>query len=170
MWQKWPDTRLYWHHASRVNDYERGGCSVKITEFPTWRDAGLLLYKDNRDEDTKARGVIRARTFPKPCVRCGSPDGEKHHWAPQSLFEDADEWPIAWLCSTCHRYWHAITGAGYASERKPQLKLPPWMVRTYELRKENQRFCPRCRWKIIKATANGTIAELVLKCTCMDPR
>lgn len=43
-----------------------------------------------------------------PCERCGSEDGsELHHWAPQYLFDDADEWPTSYLCRDCHGEWHS---------------------------------------------------------------
>lgn len=41
------------------------------------------------------------------CERCGAPEIECHHWAPQNTFEDADSWPIGLLCRTCHHEWHA---------------------------------------------------------------
>ena len=40
------------------------------------------------------------------CAVCGCPGAEYHHWAPQAIFEDADKWPVSYLCRTCHRKWH----------------------------------------------------------------
>jgi hypothetical protein len=42
------------------------------------------------------------------CERCGAHYAELHHWAPWHLFEDANEWPTAWLCRDCHTLWHSI--------------------------------------------------------------
>lgn len=43
----------------------------------------------------------------KRCAHCGSTDKlELHHWAPQSKFHDANEWPMSWLCQECHHEWH----------------------------------------------------------------
>lgn len=40
------------------------------------------------------------------CDHCGSTEGtEFHHWAPQHIFQDANYWPGAYLCRTCHRLW-----------------------------------------------------------------
>ncbi len=47
-----------------------------------------------------------------PCERCGERGGtEQHHWAPQAVFGDeADDWPMAFLCRACHMEWHRRTG------------------------------------------------------------
>ena len=42
------------------------------------------------------------------CAKCGSRGTEKHHWAPQALFKNADEWPTDYLCKACHDKWHEI--------------------------------------------------------------
>lgn len=41
-----------------------------------------------------------------PCKRCGAIGTELHHWAPKELFEDAEEWPTAYLCPKHHQEWH----------------------------------------------------------------
>lgn len=41
------------------------------------------------------------------CERCGALGAQLHHMAPRALFEDADDWPLAYLCQTCHSRWHA---------------------------------------------------------------
>lgn len=42
-----------------------------------------------------------------PCARCGSTNGTQlHHWAPRAIFDDADHWPMSYLCPPCHRTWH----------------------------------------------------------------
>jgi hypothetical protein len=49
-----------------------------------------------------------------PCARCGSTAGAQlHHWAPRAIFDDADLWPMSYLCPPCHRIWHtAMRAAG----------------------------------------------------------
>jgi formate dehydrogenase maturation protein FdhE len=43
------------------------------------------------------------------CERCGEIGYlERHHWAPISLFDDADNWPTSFLCHTCHAEWHSV--------------------------------------------------------------
>ena len=43
------------------------------------------------------------------CERCGTTaELHLHHWAPSAAFEDADEWPVSWLCRPCHVRWHRI--------------------------------------------------------------
>lgn len=43
-----------------------------------------------------------------PCEHCGSRSGTQlHHWAPRSMFADADRWPQSYLCPPCHRMWHS---------------------------------------------------------------
>lgn len=49
----------------------------------------------------------------KTCEHCGSRGCELHHFAPRAIFNDADSWPTAWLCTECHRLWHrAMRSAG----------------------------------------------------------
>ena len=40
------------------------------------------------------------------CAKCGKRGTEHHHWAPQGLFEDANDWPMDYLCKECHDAWH----------------------------------------------------------------
>lgn len=40
------------------------------------------------------------------CERCGTIGAQLHHMAPQALFEDANNWPTAYLCQPCHAEWH----------------------------------------------------------------
>jgi len=41
---------------------------------------------------------------------CGRTDTELHHFAPRSLFPDADNWPVLPLCVEHHLAWHNTTG------------------------------------------------------------
>lgn len=50
---------------------------------------------------------LRDNRSTQPCQRCTATVGtEYHHWAPRNTFPDADQWPGAWLCRSCHRLWH----------------------------------------------------------------
>lgn len=42
-----------------------------------------------------------------PCAVCGKRGTELHHWAPQHLFEDANNWPQSYLCREHHLLWHS---------------------------------------------------------------
>lgn len=57
--------------------------------------------------------LARVATSTRPCEHCGRVDGvEVHHWAPRSLFADADHWPVGRLCPGCHHEWHAVIDQG----------------------------------------------------------
>ncbi len=49
-----------------------------------------------------------------PCaVRgCKNVGTEYHHFAPQHLFDDANDWPTAYLCHDHHAKWHELTRTG----------------------------------------------------------
>ena len=51
------------------------------------------------------------------CERCGAAGTELHHYAPRSLFDDADDWPTGYLCRPCHTKWHQLTRTGAFDER-----------------------------------------------------
>jgi hypothetical protein len=56
---------------------------------------------------------VKDNVSDQPCERCGSTEGvEEHHWAPVSVFgaHEADRWPVAALCRSCHREWHRVMG------------------------------------------------------------
>lgn len=40
------------------------------------------------------------------CQHCEARGAEAHHIAPKHLFEDADTWPLFYLCTPCHGLWH----------------------------------------------------------------
>ena len=50
----------------------------------------------------------------EPCaVRgCLNKGTEYHHFSPRHLFDDADDWPTAYLCKVHHTMWHKITRTG----------------------------------------------------------
>jgi protein-arginine kinase activator protein McsA len=61
-------------------------------------------------EYVKTRSVLRAEInkIQIKCEVCKADEYEKHHWAPQHLFPDADSWPTSYLCRACHRKWHQV--------------------------------------------------------------
>jgi len=61
-------------------------------------------------------GVCLRNNTKTPCERCGHIGSQYHHWAPQAIFADANDWPTAWLCQSCHSTWHrAMREAGGVS-------------------------------------------------------
>lgn len=43
------------------------------------------------------------------CYVCGDENVEAHHFAPKHLFGDeAEKWPVAYLCKFHHKKWHDI--------------------------------------------------------------
>lgn len=61
--------------------------------------------------DVCLRDNTTGRHASPPCERCGASGTELHHWAPRAVFNDADEWPTSWLCTTHHAQWHAAMRA-----------------------------------------------------------
>jgi hypothetical protein len=53
------------------------------------------------------------------CQKCGQPGAERHHWAPQALFDDADQWPMDYLCRACHTRWHQVTRTNRKHDPEP---------------------------------------------------
>lgn len=51
------------------------------------------------------------------CERCGASGTEYHHYAPRSIFADADDWPTGYLCVACHTEWHRATRTGAFDDR-----------------------------------------------------
>jgi len=50
------------------------------------------------------------------CAVCGSRGTELHHWMPQALSPDANNWPKDYLCKQCHDKWHQIVTPGLVKE------------------------------------------------------
>lgn len=68
------------------------------------RENGPLQYVK-----TKTAEYIEKKQIQIKCEVCDANEGELHHWAPQYLFGDeADRWPIGYLCRACHRKWHDL--------------------------------------------------------------
>lgn len=74
----------------------------------------------NRDWDMASLPLLRDHVGSTPaCEVCGAPDTERHHFAPVALFghTEAERWPKAWLCRSCHTTWHRVINAG--ATRRP---------------------------------------------------
>jgi len=57
---------------------------------------------------TRTAKYIEKKQIQIKCEVCDANEGELHHWAPQYLFQDADNWPTSYLCRACHRKWHDL--------------------------------------------------------------
>jgi hypothetical protein len=72
------------------------------------------LSKDTKDKAPLVRENDGSEAhYSMACIRCGGRDGvQGHHWAPRSVFgfEDAQSWPQAPLCQSCHSEWHGKMG------------------------------------------------------------
>lgn len=60
----------------------------------------------------------------RKCQRCGTLTRcELHHWAPRAhgYFgpDEADAWPMGWLCRPCHERWHTIVTPGLCTTFNP---------------------------------------------------
>jgi hypothetical protein len=74
-------------------------------EHPNWKD--YPLFRDLTKES------------PKCSVNgCNNHDVEWHHYAPRSLFANADDWAAGWLCMAHHLEWHEKTKTGMFAKRK----------------------------------------------------
>lgn len=68
------------------------------------RENGPLQYVKTKTEEYIEKKQIQIK-----CEVCDSNEAELHHWAPQYLFgEEADQWPVGYLCRACHRKWHDL--------------------------------------------------------------
>lgn len=91
--------------VSHVFPTERG-------DSPPWvshTDPKLLHWMGKRGYSTiEELPVLRDERPATTCERCGARGVETHHWAPKEWFgpEEAERWPTAELCRTCHQVWH----------------------------------------------------------------
>lgn len=58
--------------------------------------------------------------FANRCVRCGRRECELHHWAPEHLFDDFNDWPKDFLCPDCHNLWHSVVTPEMGGSNGPQ--------------------------------------------------
>jgi protein-arginine kinase activator protein McsA len=64
---------------------------------------GPLEYVKTRTQEYYAKKQEQIK-----CEVCDKLEGELHHWAPQYLFLDAEQWPTSYLCRACHKRWHDL--------------------------------------------------------------
>lgn len=89
-----------------------------VVAWMTCTDCGMRTERVPKDRLRAWYGTDDYDAFPVAnprmhvavsCERCDSTDHvDCHHWAPRSMFEDADNWPTAYLCRACHRLWHKV--------------------------------------------------------------
>ena len=72
-----------------------------------------------RDDNIELADIPRLADHRRDyCERCGQLGAQLHHMAPQALFQDADDWPLAYLCQPCHNEWHRVTGTDRQQQRR----------------------------------------------------
>ena len=89
--------------------------------------------------------VIDVHKSPVPCERCGSPFAEGHHWAPRAYFDDADLWPMSYLCVPCHLRWHKIMTPGLVGNGRIAAKRCNNRVQTGNHNADRGIQCPTAR-------------------------
>lgn len=95
----------------------RSGATVVVERCPKCRTApdknNSFLPKKNYDLD-KLPVFVDYTPEAKKCevVGCTNVGSEWHHYAPQHLFQDANDWPTGYLCKYHHDLWHKITKTG----------------------------------------------------------
>jgi hypothetical protein len=90
--------------CDRVPDTRRP--FISKSEVPEWESLPLLVDNTKNSE---------------PCAvkRCNRKDTEEHHFAPKALFfDEAYDYPTAWLCQYHHDHWHEVTKTGKWTKRK----------------------------------------------------
>lgn len=71
------------------------------------RGKAIYLKREETGKPEQYRVINDYRENAPACERCGSKIGsEYHHWAPQHIFADANNWPGSYLCVPCHMLWH----------------------------------------------------------------
>lgn len=91
-------SNIWW----RCND-----CHANVLGSGYWVPAE---YLEETGVDVATLEIVSdKRPTTPPCVVCGKRGTEHHHWAPRHLFgTEADLWPTAWLCRSCHQRWHRV--------------------------------------------------------------
>jgi hypothetical protein len=78
----------------------------------------FLSVKDYDWESLPLLEDLSLSASPCAVIGCTNTGTEFHHFAPRHLFDNSDDWPVAWLCREHHREWHekTLTGA-YVTRR-----------------------------------------------------
>jgi len=105
-------------HCSKCgsNDFDIG---KKITEagqlayaffcsFCAEQNGNHIGHRKLTEKEKQEAPLLKHTVFKnESCGRCGKNHSlQRHHWAPYHLFDDADEWPVSYLCIDCHALWH----------------------------------------------------------------
>lgn len=105
-----PGVKVYVTGAKQVHPHcltcgKQTGSAMRMAGFSMADLFTIPTFQDNRN-------VYELRYA--DCEHCGNSvaDGERHHWAPWALFDDAEQWPTAHLCKPCHRLWHKVVTPG----------------------------------------------------------
>jgi len=86
--------------GSTVHPYFCGGCGTRTQVFEKKAKAQRMGCAEKIEIEIQELRV---------CAVCGAQGAEKHHWALRFLFgNEADKWPTAMLCVTCHLRWHNV--------------------------------------------------------------
>ena len=91
------------HHPALINGYIHRADGSPMAWSRCFHCGRMV--KGLRRGSTILNVCLRDNTS-TPCERCGAIGSQLHHWAPQAIFADAHDWPMSWLCPTCHRTWH----------------------------------------------------------------
>jgi hypothetical protein len=114
--------------------YASGAKNYKVMCSACGRWGGAVAKGNLSRAMMEAAPVMKINNAGVVCERCGSPGVENHHWAPRSLFDDADLWPTAPLCRGCHARWHDVI--------RHQARLPIDARRTYWADESSPIPCP----------------------------
>ena len=102
---EWPSGSLYYGRRDARPAKSGGWGGRKATEDQV---NSLPMVRDRYREPTEA------------CERCGViAHLHWHHWAPKSMFTDAESWPKSALCPACHAEWHEIVTPQLVKYRRP---------------------------------------------------
>lgn len=90
------------------------------------RPSGAFVSKDEvrrRGINVENLEVVKDNRSPaQPCEVCGAPETELHHWAPVHLFDDANAWPMGYLC--CDQQHAGVAVECSACHVSPLLHIP----------------------------------------------
>ena len=92
----------------------RNGAKVVVERCPQCRrNTNKKFFLPAKEYDWDSLPLF-VEYDPQPCAYygCKEKGTEYHHFAPRHLFDDADYWPIAYLCIKHHTEWHKRTKTG----------------------------------------------------------
>jgi hypothetical protein len=76
-------------------------CGIAVTVYAKKKEALRVSYR------RKHLGSYAVAE----CEVCGAIGAQEHHWAPWHVFGNvAQNWPVSYLCQSCHSMWHRLMG------------------------------------------------------------